>query len=283
MRKPHWIIIPLLASVLALSAFKAPTPSGDELAPPEVPGEVVYVPFPVAITLDGKLDDWKDVPVQTVTKRSSTSTGPDDPAENGSFTFSLAADETNFYITMQMPDKNIVAGQHSTGFWNEDSFEFYLNLSGVLNATDYNADIHQVNINAADIGNTDPDALTITGLNAPSLKVRGVVFKTETGWGFEAAVPLGKIKPEHGLSIGFQAQINGASQLDRDIKLIWSNADTADQSWQNPSLFGQAIFFNAGATDIPTPLPTLPPPTATSLPTWPKLALPHSGYNFYKE
>jgi endoglucanase len=224
---------------------------GGPLAPPGIPGEAIYIPFPMAITLDGDLSDWEGIPMVTVDKGPMTSP---DPAENGSFTFAVAADMQDLYVTMRMPDRNIVAGQHGTDFWNEDSFEFYVNASGDLGATGYSDRIFQIDVNAADIGNSDPDALTITGVNSADRGVRGFVFETEDGWGIEVAVPLaGLLEPEHGLEIGFQAQANGASELDRDVKLIWSNADTSDSSWTNPAVFGRAIFFEVGKTEIPEP------------------------------
>ncbi len=228
-----------------------PMPQADLIAPPEIQGKAVYIPFPVTITLDGKLDDWKGVPVTTVKRGPSPSS---DPAENGSFTFAVAADATTLYVQMQMPDKTIITGKHGTNFWNEDSMEFYVNQSGDLAASAYADTIFQVNINPGDIGKTDVNALTITGINGDKSKVKGIVFKTANGWGFEAAVPLLK-KPEHGAVIGFQAQINGAAELDRNVKLIWSLADTGDLSYQNPSLFGQGIFFQVGSKDVPTPKP----------------------------
>ncbi len=238
------------------------------LAPPEIPGEAVYVPFPVSIKLDGKLDDWKEVPVQVVTKGSAPSTIP---GENSPLSFSVAADAEHFYLTMSIVDKNIITGQHDTSFWNEDSLEFYLNTSGDLNAAAFGEGIVQININPGDIGNTDPAKLTLSGQNFEQAQVSGFVFKTADGWGFEVALPL-KLKPAHGLEIGFQAQSNGASQRDRDVKLIWSNADTADTSWQSPYLFGRALFFEVGQTDIPTPAPRAAAPTAA--PTATPVALP---------
>ncbi len=166
---------------------------------------------------------------------------------------------------MQMPDQNIVAGKHGTEFWNEDSMEFYINASDDLNADSYGLKIFQVNINAADIGNTDPNALTITGVFSSDARVSGFVFKTETGWGFEAALDLTDlVEVSHGTEIGFQTQINGATVQDRDVKLIWSKADTDDTSWEHPNLFGRALFFELGRTDIPLAsavkaIPTLEP------------------------
>ena len=242
------IIVVLLAGLFLGLSQPAQAQTGDLLAPPEVPGETVYVPFPVTITLDGRLDDWQNIPLQVVTKGPYTSAVP---GEDGPFSFSVAADSENFYLTVSIVDKNIITGQHGTDFWNEDSLEFYLNTSGDLNAAAYGPGIFQVTVNPGDIGNTDPARLTLSGQNAEQAQVRAFVFKTADGWGFEAALPL-KIKPEHGLEIGFQAQANGASEKDRNVKLIWSNADSADNSWKSPFLYGRALFFAVGSKDIPT-------------------------------
>ena len=276
------IVVVLIAFSLALSACggsptdetkpevqvnntpaNTPTPEPMLSVPAEISGEVVYVPFPVKITVDGDLSDWANIPAITVDRGPMPSA---DPAENGSFTFSVAADLENLYITMQMPDKTLITGKHGTEFWNEDSMEFYINASGDLGATSYSLKMMQVNINASDIGNTDPNALTITGVFSSDAKVSGFVFKTADGWGFEAALSLKDLlEVTHGKEFGFQAQINGASVQDRDIKLIWSNADNSDNSWQNPSLFGRALFFELGRTDIPQPsvVAAVPEPTPT--------------------
>ncbi len=229
--------------------------------PAEISGEVLYVPFPVKISVDGDLSDWAGIPVIFVDRGPTPSA---DPAENGSFTFAVAADLDNLYITMQMPDKTLITGKHGMEFWNEDSMEFYVNASGDLNATSYGLKMMQVNINASDIGNTDPNALTITGVFSSDAKVKGFVFKTADGWGFEAALSLKDLlEVSHGKEFGFQAQINGASKQDRDIKLIWSKADNSDLSWENPSLFGRALFYELGRSDIPQPsvVTALPEPT----------------------
>ncbi len=221
------------------------------LAPPEIKGKVVYIPFPVTITLDGKLDDWAGVPLTKVDNGPSPST---DPAEDGSVTFGVAADDSNLYVLELVPDKVIVTHQHGANYWNEDSGEFYVNQSGNLNASSYTDSIYQVNINPGDIGKTDPTALTLTGVNADKSKAKGIVFKTPDGWGFEASVPLLK-KPQHGDVIGFQVHLNGSSGGDRNVKLIWSLADTGDKSYINPSLFGKGVFFQVGRTDVPTVTP----------------------------
>lgn len=249
-----------------------------QLAPPEIPGEAVYVAFPVPIKLDGQLGDWQNIPVQVVTKGPYKSGGP---AGDGPLSFSVAADEENFYLTMSIYDKNIITGQHEANYWNEDSLEFYLNTSGDLNASIYGEGVIQVNINPGDIGNTDPARLILTGTNVETAQVKAFVFKTVDGWGFEAALPL-KIKPAHGLEIGFQAQANGASEKDRNMKLIWSNADSADNSWKSPYLFGRALFFAVGSADIPMPAGRAAQPTVapTPVPAAPgqKISVNQVGY-----
>jgi hypothetical protein len=267
MRKKIWIISALVAIFLAaaLTPFSGFAQDIEGPVPPEIPGVLIYIPFPVQITIDGDLSDWQGLPTSTVV--DGTMTSPD-PEENGSFSFSAAADQDHLYLTMQMPDKNIVAGEHGENYYMEDSLEFFINASGDLSATKYGPKIFQINIPAADIGNTDPDQLTITGVFSTGVPVRGFVFKTEGGWGFEAAVDLKDyLIPQHGTEIGFQVQANGATQKDRDVKLIWSKADTNDNSWQNPSLFGRAIFFELGREDIPEPSAIELPPTAAPTPT----------------
>jgi len=272
------IIAFLLESLIMGLSQPVQAQTGGPLAPPEIPGEVIYVPFPVAIKLDGKLDDWKNIPVQSITKGPSPSKVA---GEDGPLSFQVAADNEHFYLAMTISDKNIITGKHGTDYWNEDSLEFYMNTSGDLSASIYGPGIFQVNINPGDIGNTDPAKLTLTGVGHEQAEVKAFVFKTADGWGFEAAVPL-KVKPAHGTEIGFQAQANGASTQDRDSKLIWSKADTSDNSWQSPSLFGRAMFVEVGRTDIPTSVARAtsltPAFTATPVPPVQKISVNQTGY-----
>lgn len=251
--------------VALLTAFASPlhAQEGDLLAPLGVEGETVYIPFPVSITLDSNLADWDGVPFHTVTWGPNPSAVPE---ENGSFTFALASDGVQLYIAMTMPDKTIIAGQHGRDFWNEDSLEFFVNLTGDFWPRGYADGMHQVNINAADIGNADPSAITVTGVRSATLPVQAIVFATEDGWGFEAAVSLGDwLTPAHGADIGFQAQANGAAIADRNVLLSWSKADINNGSWQNPSLFGRALFFEVGRADVPQPSQ---PPEGPALVDW---------------
>ena len=248
------------------------------LAPSEIVGKAVYIPFPVTIAMDGRLDDWKGVPLQTVDRGPMTSK---DPAKNGSFQFAVAADAEYLYVLMLAKDKNIIANAHGLDTWNEDSLEFYINLSGNLNAKKYSRDIVQYRITPADIDNADVTKLNVGGNNFALYPLKAKVFRTTDGWGFEGAVKIApKVVPAHGREIGFQAQLNGASVKDRDVKLIWSLADASDDSWQKPSLFGRALFFKIGSADIPMPseAPPAAPQAAAPAPVAPILSIDQVGY-----
>ena len=106
----------LLTSAGVLTPGAAAQNGGDWLAPPEVDGEAVYIPFPVAITVDGDLGDWSQIQPITVTRGPYTS---GIPGEDDSFTFQVAADMDNLYLTMTMPDKNIIAGKVNHNGKNE--------------------------------------------------------------------------------------------------------------------------------------------------------------------
>jgi beta-glucosidase len=226
-----------------------PDPDGPSLVDPALlrphrPREVMAIPFPVPISLDGDLSDWNGIPFATF------DTGPmpsRDPAENGHVQFAVAADTDHLYLYMVMPDATIVTGQHGNDYWNEDSLEFYLNFSGDLERRAYGDGVFQVNVNPTNLGNTDPAALVVTGIRAATSGVRAFVFPTADGWGFEASVPIpAGVELRHGLEIGLQAHANGSSGGSRDVKLIWSAADTNDTSWQNPAVFGRGVFYEVG-------------------------------------
>lgn len=214
-----------------------------------IPQEVVFIPFPVAIEVDGDLGEWADIPFEIVEKGTAPSINP---AENGSFQFAVAADVENVYLAMTMPDATIVTGQHGTDYWNEDSLEFYFNFTDDIFRNDYTTGVYQININPGNIGNADPASLIVSGLNSTQSNVTGFVFATTDGWGLEVAIPIPEnVTVAHGHEIGVQAHANGSSGGDRNVKLIWSAADVSDSSWQTPAVFGIGMFYEVGNFDLP--------------------------------
>jgi len=224
--------------------------------PTAVPGVMYFAGFPMSITLDGDFSDWNGIPYEAVDD------GPNPPPNAGdnSVRFASVADAQNLYFSVLVTDRNIVAGQNGEEYWNEDSIEIYINATGNLTLTSYSSGVAQINIPAANMGKPLDD-LTVVGINSENLDVRGVVVQTENGYAVEAAIPLATdawdIIPSDGANIGFQLQVNSASDVGRDVKLSWSGLDkTDDQSYLNPSVFGQLVFTqtseNVPATAIPT-------------------------------
>lgn len=256
----------------ALFLFVQSAPAQVPSVPEGAAGETYYAAFPVQISLDGNFGDWQGISYQTVTAGPLM---PADPNAGGSFRFAAAADYDSLFFAIEVTDPHLVKNQHGDEYWLEDSVEIYINASGDLALTSYTPGVVQLNIPAANLDT--PANLIIVGTNRERIEARAVVVATAQGYAIEAAVPLRTsvwtINPATGQTIGFQVQLNSASQLDRDMKLSWSSADQVnDQSYSNPSVFGELIFFPTNGQLQPTvaatatALPTTIPPTATPIP-----------------
>ncbi len=232
-------------------------PAEELLAPRGVPKETYYAPFPLSITLDGDLGDWEGVPLVTMPEEADRYPGL------LAITFAAAADDTYIYFMGDVIDDNIISGKHGTNYWNEDSVEFYVNGTGDLSLTSYRDGVAQITVPPLNIGRS-PEETVVGGVRGDTVGAQVAAAKTETGYAVEVAVPLRNsvwhIRREHGNVIGFQVHLNGASKSNRDLKLIWSNFDTADNSYLNPSVFGKLILYEIGRTEIveaqPSPTPT---------------------------
>lgn len=236
-----------LASMLGIEtvAVEIPEPTKsdpNQLAPDSAAGVIYYAAFPVSITLDGDTSDWENVPRVTI------DSGPTLPANHDTaMTFAAVADDTYLYFLAEVQDSKLVYGSHdpASEWYQEDSVEFYVNATGDLSLPSYQPGVAQIGILAANI--TQPEEPIIGGYNSGTVPVSVFAVETESGYLVEAAVPLvtdvWTIQPKHMDVIGFQAHLNGASGSSRDTKLIWSAKDTQDQSWTNPSLFGQLMFW----------------------------------------
>ena len=237
------------------------TSAGSTLAPVGKTGEIFYAPFPVAISLDGKLDDWNGVPQGTL--------GSGDTA----MSFAYAADAKNIYFMADVTDKNIISGKHDTNYWNEDSVEFEFNGTGKFQLTSYIPGVAQITIPTINIGNTDPAKVVLGGVNGTNVNAQALVVKTDKGYAVEASVPLKNdvwdIAISHGAVLPFNAHLNGASTENRDTILNWSILDTSDNAYNNPSVFAQLIFFEVGQTGLPV---AKIPPTPIPAPTLPFVA-----------
>jgi Carbohydrate family 9 binding domain-like len=235
----------LLAFGCGASLAQAP------LAPDGEAGDHYFAPYSVNITVDGKLEDWAGVPKVKVNK------GPYTVGE--SYSFAVAADDKNLYYMADVMDSKRVAGTHNTDYWNEDTVEFYLNITDDIDAATYDKGIIQFWIPRLNSDKTDGGCVNAGGNNTvkDSVKCRLIEKADKSGFVAEVSVPLEiagqgwSLKPEHGKIIGFQSQYNSASVTDRDTKLIWSSNDRTDASWRNPSKFGRLVFFKVGEKETP--------------------------------
>ncbi len=233
----------------ATAEIKGPTPTPSPvgpLAPQGAPRESYYAPFPLQITLDGKLDDWERVPRVLIPESAEGVTGAT------SISFAAAADESYLYFLGEVTDPVIISGEHGTDFWNEDSVEFYLNATGNLSLTSYTEGVSQITIPPVNI-DQPADEVVLGGVQHEAAQARAKVVRTESGYVVEAAVPLEtdvwRIQPEHGRVLGFQVHLNGASTSSRNLKVIWSKFDKSDSSYYDPSVFGELIFYEIGQTE----------------------------------
>ena len=221
--------------VAVAPATATPAPVVALIAPEGTPRETYIAPFPVSIKLDGDLGDWAGVPRVTMS------------ADVGmpSVTFAAAADDTYLYFMGEVQDDKIISGEHGADYWNEDSIEFYLNATGDLTLTSYTKGVAQMTFPPMN-ADSSPEAAVVAGMQGPSANPKVVTVRTASGYVVEVAVPLVQdvwtIKPADGGVLGFQVHLNASESGDRDTKLIWSALDTADASYQNPSLFGELIF-----------------------------------------
>ncbi|MBN1260658.1 MAG: glycoside hydrolase family 3 C-terminal domain-containing protein [Anaerolineae bacterium] len=236
--------------------------AGDLLVPQGAPNETYYAAMPLTMVLDGDLNDWAGVPRVTIPD-------PDSVIQwNTTMTFAAAADDQYLYMMADVVDPLIITGQHGPDFWNEDSVEFYVNAAGDLGLKSYVDGVVQINVPPVNIGRA-PEEIVLSGNQHETAGAQAIVVETEAGYVVELAVPLRNavwdIANVHGNVIGFQAHLNGAGAKDRDQKSIWSAADKADNSWQNPSVFGKLVFYEIGQEDVvvsipePTPRPTQVP------------------------
>lgn len=218
----------------------------EALAPDGVYGESYYAPVGVDITLDGSFNDWAGVPRQTVPEGNDPALGAP------SVTFAITADDEYLYFWGDVVDNNIISGQHGTDYWNEDSIEFYINATGDLGLTSYTDGVAQLTIPPMNADLPEELAPILGGVRGETAEAQLVAVYTETGYAVEVAIPLNNavwsIDTTSTEPLGVQVHLNIATSSNRNGKLMWSAWDNADQSYLNPSLFGELYFHQTEAT-----------------------------------
>ncbi len=256
----------LVFMVIGLVVTRGFVQGQDLLVPDGILGKTYNAAFPVTITLDGDFTDWNNVPEATVADGPVMPTTPD---AKGVMKFASVADTNNLYFRVDVTDAHIIAGQHGINYFNEDSVEIYINATGNLALTEYQKGVVQLTVPAINIG-TPLNQTILYGKDWESTGAQAIVVKTDTGYAMEVAIPLHNalwsIIPAQDGTVGFQIQVNGASEKDRDLKLSWSKADTTDQSYLNPSLFGQLVFYKVNENVAAMAATAAPVAESTAIP-----------------
>jgi hypothetical protein len=204
---------------------------------------------PVTVSIDGDLADWAGIEFIMVPHDKGTGPAPDDA--DASFEFAAVADATYLYVAIKIMDDTIISGE--TDNWQDDSVEVYVDANHARTET-YEDDDAQITIGAGNIGgDVDNPALTgtggVTGVKAAVVEIAG-------GWVVESAIALDNSKwtitPTAGTVIGFNVHFNDDDDNEgRDHKLIWSDLDVDDASWNNPTRFADLTFVEAASAVKP--------------------------------
>lgn len=180
----------------------------DYLEPPKISYEMPrrYPPRVVSaakssgkITVDGRADEevWKNAEMR------------DDfvclwGASDSSLSFKTAYDEMNLYIFAKIKDKALICDSGRESYWDDDSFEVY--LDGNMGRTKtYEDDDAQIVF----IYGSDNCALKIGEKSAyyetPPFNIESAQLKTDDGWQIEIKIPFSLIgvSPVTGKNIGF--------------------------------------------------------------------------------
>ncbi len=198
------------------------------------------------VTIDGNLADWAGAEFVFVPHDKGTGPAPDDA--DASFDFAVLVDNDWLYVAFDINDEAINAGE--TNNYQDDSVEIYIDANHDRTEAYGNDDL-QIAIGAWDIGGDIQNPQLSAGTDSGTI---AAVVETANGWIVEAAIPLSNshwtIVPSAGTVIGFNVHFNDDDVVGgtRENKLIWSDLDVDDQSWQNTTRFADLTFV--GATSV---------------------------------
>ncbi len=235
-----------------------------QTAAPSEPGLVIVPKTSVAPIIDGELDGvWHNVGETRclITDMINTASAPPESWYDLFGTFKTMYDANNFYIFVEVQDSVI---DYEFSNWQGDGVEIYFDGDNSKGSSYDGVNDNQIRITVDDVELTDIDS---------SLPVDGAAFKvllTDLGYNIEASFPLEVLQiypsedPEpvfdaNGVEIssgiapnniiGFEVQINdNDSGGGRETIMRWHSDD--NNSWQNPSLFGEARLVSRTVGDM---------------------------------
>lgn len=250
-----------LLLVLCISALF----TGAAVAEVDENGRLIVPKTSVAPIIDGELDGiWHNVGEKRclITDIVNTSSATPEDWYDLFGTFKAMYDANNFYIFVEVQD-SVIDYEFST--WNGDGVEIFFDSDNSKGDSYDGVNDNQIRITVDDVNLPDIDS---------SLPVEGAAFKvllTDLGYNVEASFPLEVLQiypsedpepvldangveiPDSGIApnniIGFEVQINdNDSAGGRETLGRWHSDD--NDSWQNPSLFGQARLVSRTVGDM---------------------------------
>ena len=210
-------------------------------------------PFLVSIKLDGNLSDWTGTGAEFILVPHDKGNAPAPSDADASLKFAAVANNNWLYVAIDIKDDVIKFGE--TDSWEDDSVEIYIDANHARTATYENDDV-QITIGAKNIDLKNIEKPLLSGsAGAVDTGTQAAVIKTSGGWIVEAGIPLKNskwdIKPVANKVIGFNIHFNDDDDGGtRDHKLIWSDLDVDDTSWNNPARFANLTFVAANITVV---------------------------------
>ena len=194
--------------------------------------EVISIETPPVI--DGTIEDLWNGENVLIFEATNELVGENIDPSDLSATAKMVWNGTYIYLLAIVTDDEKVNDSPNT--YEDDNVEFYFDSNNSKSSYDDNDVQYSFAWNEGTTVCVLPGGRSVEGITYS-------IVDTETGYIVEARIPWATIPgtPEDGKSIGFEFMINDDDDGDgRDGKLSW-NA-TADQAWQDASLFGTVVL-----------------------------------------
>lgn len=145
-------------------------------------------------------------------------------------TMQLLWDEKALYVLVKVKDPSL--DDSSSNLWEQDSVEMFVSETNNRKGTYGDGDgQYRVNYkNVTSFGSTDGEGF------------QSAARRTKDGYAIEAKIPFHKIRPSAGTKVGFDVQINDASEGTRKGVSTWN--DPTGSAYNNTSVFGEAMLID---------------------------------------
>lgn len=148
-------------------------------------------------------------------------------------------DDNNLYILMQVTDTQL--NKANANAWEQDSVEVFVDENNEK-TTFYQEDDGQYRINYENQTSFNPASIA-NGFES-AVKVAG------TNYTVEMKIPFKTVTPVNNLKLGFDAQVNDATDGSRTSVATWN--DTTGNAYQDTSVYGVLTLKGKGTADDKT-------------------------------